>query len=264
MAKKIDPVKAKAAKQKKIAIAGGVLLLALLAFQVPRTMKMLHGSGNVTTSASTAPASTTPTGSTPLAPPTLDGGRTAGAASPAAGGSAVATSADGVSDPSVPLPPSSGQLISFNRFKSKDPFRQQIQDCGTDSCAGGSATTAASGGSGGSSGSSTSGGGTGTSAGAAAAKPSAPTSTAIAPTKRTVASISVNGTVEKVSVGAGFPAADPVFALVGVTAKEAMIGIAGGSLESGAAAVGLKVGKTVKLQNTADGATYVLKLLGTS
>ncbi len=43
MAKSFDP-KAKAKRQKIIAAAGGVLLLGLLAFQVPRTMKMLHPS----------------------------------------------------------------------------------------------------------------------------------------------------------------------------------------------------------------------------
>ena len=37
----LDP-KAKAARQKKIAAIGGVLFVALLAFQVPRTMKMLN------------------------------------------------------------------------------------------------------------------------------------------------------------------------------------------------------------------------------
>jgi hypothetical protein len=43
-----------------------------------------------------------------------------------------------------------------------------------------------------------------------------------------------------------------------------MIGIAGGSLQSGADAVGLKVGKTLKLQNTADQTLYALKLISVS
>ena len=43
MAKKIDPIKAKAAKQKKIAIGGAVLLVLLMAVEVPKTMKRLHG-----------------------------------------------------------------------------------------------------------------------------------------------------------------------------------------------------------------------------
>ena len=41
-AKKVDPVKAKAKRQKIIAIVGAVILLGLLAFQVPRVMKQLR------------------------------------------------------------------------------------------------------------------------------------------------------------------------------------------------------------------------------
>jgi hypothetical protein len=254
MAKKVDPVAAKAAKQKKLAIVGGVLLLAVLAFQVPRTMKMLNGGGNVTPPASTTAASTTATAGTSLAPPTLDGGSTSSAGSDATTGSSAQTSADGVSDPSAPLPPSSGQLISFNQFKSKDPFKQQIQDCAGGACgttspsAGGSASSPSS--------------GTGTKAPAPATTVSAGTAAAAA--KPTMATISVNGVLQKIAARGTFPSASPVFVLVGLTRTEAMIGIAGGSLEGGAQAVGLKVGKSVKLQNTADQSTYVIKLISLS
>ena len=241
MAKKADPVKEKAARQKKIAIVGGVLLLGLLAFQVPRTMKMLHGQGNVTPSAATTTATTTP-GSTPLAPPSLDGATASSASSTGSGSaSSAATSDDGVVDPSTPLPASSGQLISFNRFKSKDPFRQQIEDCGTDSCDAPADS------------------GSGSGSGSAPAGPAPSVAK-----KATVASISVNGVVSKVAVGGTFPSGDPVFRLVALKPKEAEIGISGGSLEGGAAAVGLRLGKTLTLQNTADGARYVLKLVGTA
>ena len=40
-ARKADPLKAKEAKQKKIAIAGFVVLAVVLAFSVPKTMKMM-------------------------------------------------------------------------------------------------------------------------------------------------------------------------------------------------------------------------------
>jgi hypothetical protein len=254
MAKKVDPVAAKAAKQKKLAIVGGVLLLAVLAFQVPRTMKMLNGGGNVTTPASTVAASTTATTGTSLAPPTLDGGSTSSDGSDATTGSPGQTSADGVSDPSAPLPPSSGQLISFNQFKSKDPFKQQIQDCAGGACgtasppAGGTASSPSS--------------GAGTTAPAPAKPASAPTAAAFA--KPTMATISVNGVREKVAGRGTFPSASPVFVLVRLTRTEAMIGIAGGSLEGGAHTVGVKVGTTVKLQNTADQSTYVVKLISVS
>jgi hypothetical protein len=253
MAKKLDPLQAKAARQKKLAIGGGVLLLALLAFQVPRTMKMLHPPTDASSSAAT------PSTSTPLAPP-VDGGGAANDSS----ASSVKTSKDGVMDPSAPLPPSSGQLINFNRFKSKDPFKQQISDCGPENpCGSGTAApTASSGGdaSGGGSGASAGGAG-GVGGGSAPAPKTAPAKTAV---KLSTATISVNGVAEKLGVGNKFPTADPVFVLVSLSAKSAKIGISGGTLDSGAGTVTLQLGKTVKLQNTADQAMYVLKLVAVS
>jgi hypothetical protein len=260
MAKKVDPAKEKAKRQKLIAVVGGVILLALLAFQLPKTMKMLKHPGNVTTSASTTTTSTTTPGSTPLAPPALDGSGASTAAGRGAGTS-IATSSDGVQDPSTPLPANAGQLVSFSRFKSKDPFDQQITPCGTEECD----TTPS-----GSAGSGTtppppppsSGGGTTFSTGGSAPSGAKPAASASA-TKVTTATISVNGTVERVTAGKAFPAADPIFLLVQVKRGEVKISISGGSLESGAPVVSLRKGKTLTLENTADGTRYVLKLLGT-
>jgi hypothetical protein len=266
MAKKLDLAKEKAKRQKKIAIVGGVLLVALLAFQLPRTMKMLKNPGNVTTSSSTTSASTTP-GSTPLAPPTLEGGASTDSTSSGVAASAD-TSKDGVRDPSTPLPPDSGQLISFSRFKSKDPFRQQVTPCGTEACETGTppsagaavATSSGTGNSGG--GTSSSAGGSGSSGGGAKPQPTA--AAPAAPATVTSALISVNGKSETVSVGKTFPAADPVFVLIKATAKDASISISGGTIEGGTPTIRLQVGKSVTLQNTADGTQYVLKLLRTS
>src|SRR5918911_359812 len=124
MAKKIDP-KAKAKRQKVIAAVGGVLLLGLVAFQIPRTLKMLH---QQSAAADTTPASSsaTPTATTPLAPPSLDGSGSSAGAGAGSSAAAVATSKDGVVDPDAPLPPAAGQLVSFGRFRGKDPFAQQI------------------------------------------------------------------------------------------------------------------------------------------
>ncbi len=72
MAKRVDPLKAKEAKQKKIAAVGGVLLLALLGFQGPKTLKMLQGPQPVASPTSTAPV-TTP-GVTPTTTPDATGG----------------------------------------------------------------------------------------------------------------------------------------------------------------------------------------------
>jgi hypothetical protein len=80
----------------------------------------------------------------------------------------------------------------------------------------------------------------------------------------TAAVISLNGSRQTVQVGSDFPSEDPVFRLVALTVKAARIGIAGGSLENGAATVTLQKNKPVTLQNTADGTRYVLRLLSIS
>jgi hypothetical protein len=255
--KKFDP-KAKAKRQKMIAVVGGVLLIGVLAIQVPRTMKMMKSQD--TTSSSSPPAATSTTaGSTALAPPTLDGSATSGTSgSAAAAGASAETSADGVSDPSNPLPPNAGQLVSFSKFKSKDPFHQQITDCGTTAGAGsaGSAGNCAS---------------TSTPGAARPASTKTPGSSILRSSpvsgspsvlvKVNRATISVNGVPNAVSVGSSFPAAGPVFTLVSLKQGAAKIGIVGGSYENGAATVTLAKGKAVTLMNTADGTRYVLRLV---
>ena len=67
---------------------------------------------------------------------------------------------------------------------------------------------------------------------------------------------------ETVSVGGTFPQTDPVFVLVSVTKTSAKVAISGGSLDSGGALT-LKKGKKVTLENTVDGARYVLLLVST-
>jgi hypothetical protein len=271
MAKKVDPIKQKAKRQKMMAIGGGVLLLALLVFQVPRTMKMLKGPSD--TSSSTTPTATTAAGSTPLAPPTLDGGATAGS-SGSGGGGGFDSSTDGVRDPSPPVPAQAGQLVSFGRFRSKDPFKEQVKDCGISGCASPASSTSAtmSAGSASSSGGASSAAGLASSAGSPAASPPsftpspAPAATTAsgagtAAADATTAVISVDGTAEVVSIGKTFPAADPVFVLVALKRGEARISIAGGALASGAPTLRLRLGKKVTLQNTADGTQYVLRLL---
>jgi hypothetical protein len=246
MAKKIDP-KAKAKRQKIIAGIGGVLLLGLLAFQVPRTMKMLHPP-NANESASSAP-STAATTTGPIAAPSLSGGN-ATAASASVGG-------DGISDPdAVPLP-ESGQLLAFGRFRTKDPFVQQLRlNCASGDCA--STSTSSSPAKGGTSTPPASKAGTGSSAPSSAGRTAAPPVATAAPTS---AAISVNGAAQTVQVGGTFPTPDPAFTLVSLSRQGARIGIAGGSLQNGKATVTLKKGKPLTLMNTADGMRYVLRLL---
>ena len=242
MAKKIDP-KAKAKKQKIYAAVGGVLLLALLAFQVPRTMKMLHPP-TAESSAPTAPASTTPA-SGPIAAPSLSGGNATVVSAPAAG--------ELVDPDAVPLP-QSGQLLAFGLFRTKDPFAQQLNDeCGAGTCRKSAPAAPAT---------------VAPEAKTSAAAPSRSVPASTAPRTETAlittAVILVNGQSESVHVGGQFPAGDPAFTLVSVTATTAKVGIAGGSFENGTPTVKLRKNKPLTLMNTADGMRYVLRLVSIS
>jgi hypothetical protein len=246
MAKKIDP-QAKAKRQKITAAGLGVLLLGVLAFQLPRTLKMLHQS-----SASASPPATT-TASTPTGTTGATGAlATAGAGSTSTSGS----TGDGVNDPAVVPAPQSGQLLAFSRFRSKDPFTQQIDvncagDSGSTGCGTGGATVPS--------------GSGGKASKPSSTKPAAPTppssGTTTTAAKPTSAEISVNGSTESVAVGAKFPASNPTFVLVSLMKGAAKIGIAGGSLQGSKQTVTLKKGVPLTLMNTADGTRYVLRLV---
>jgi hypothetical protein len=249
MAKKIDP-KAKAKRQKIYAAVGGVLLLAVLAFQVPRTLKMMHPAD--ASSSSPPPATTSASTPTPISAPSLSGGNAA-VATAAPGG-------DGITDPDAVPPPQSGQLLAFGLFRSKDPFVQQLRLSGatgpTGAISSGGPTGASGPVAGGSGGSGVGGGSTPT---------SPPASTPATPaTPLTTAVISVNGAPESVQVGGTFPTADPYFKLVSLTKKGARLSIAGGTLENGAPTVTLTKNKALTLMNTADGTRYVLRLVSVS
>jgi hypothetical protein len=211
---------------------------------------MLHPQTESSSSSST-PAVTTSASATPIAAPSLSGGNATASVASSSGG-------DGLADTDPVPAPASGQLLSFGLFRTKDPFRQQLDGNGPTGAAGVSTST--------------SGkkpkqpkGPTGTTGPTTGGGFSTPTSTT--PPVRvvpTTAVISVNGSPESVQVGGTFPSADPVFKLVSLTAKTARVGIAGGSLENGAAAVALQKNKPVTLLNTADGTRYVLRLLSIS
>ena len=244
MAKKIDP-KAKAKKQKIIAGVLGALLVGVLAFQGPRTLKMLHQSSASASPAATTTAATGTTGASGALAATAAAGSTAGG--------------DGVNDPGVLPAPQSGQLLAFSRFRSKDPFTQQINI----KCAG---DTGSSGGCGTSGSGTTSPSGSGTSTKPSSSKPATPpaSGTGVTAVKPSSAEISVNGNTESVAVGANFPATNPTFVLVSLTKKSAKIGISGGSLEGSKQTVTLKKGVALTLMNTADGTRYVLRLVSVS
>ncbi len=243
MAKKIDP-KAKAKRQKLIAGIGGVLLLALLAFQVPRTMKMLNAKPPAEPVPVAAPTTVPTTDPSILPTPGTAGGSSA---APAAAGNGTLISSD-----TAPAP-QAGQLIAFGRFESKDPFKQQVDP---DAVQNGSSSES------GSDGESPSSPGGKPSTGGVVVKPTGSTSSPSVPSvAASSAIIAVNGVEETVAVKADFPKGQPVFTLVSLKGGEARIAIAGGAFASGAPTMALKKGKAVTLVNTADGTKYELKLV---
>jgi hypothetical protein len=237
MAKKhVDPLKAKQKRQKVIAAVLGVLFLGVLAFTGPKTWKQLHPKAPpvATTASSTAAP---PTGTPTLAAPTLQG------ASPNA--SATATGSLASAAPTL----QDGQLASFSRFASKDPFAQQLSD---DKSATSSTGTGS--------------GSTGSSGSSLPSPDGIPDIAGNEPAPGT-AVISVNGTLYSVTVGDDFPETSPtdptsvpLFHLVSLTAHSAKISIVGGSYSTGARTITLKENKKVTLMNTADGTRYTLVL----
>jgi hypothetical protein len=234
--KHVDPLKAKQKRQKIIAAVLGVLFVGVLAFQVPRVMKMMktppnpHANDSVTT--------TTATGTPSLAAPTLRGAEQPVTTDPTTGAPVAVSNTPTVED---------GQLASFSRFASKDPFTQQLSDEKSLSPSTPS----------GSSGSGSAG------SGGTSSPPQIPSSSSPRPGS---AVISVNGTLYTVATNSDFPQSGPLFHLVSLTAHSAKISIVGGSYTSGSPAVTLRENKAVTLVNTADGTRYtiILKARGTS
>jgi hypothetical protein len=221
---------AKDRRAKKIAIGGAVVLVAVLAFQVPKMMK--SGSSSAAPAATTtAGTSTTPVGTTTPA------GTAAAAVLPAA--------STKLPDSDLTPRPGKSQLFSFTHFSGKDPFVQQVSD---------QQPTA---------------GSTNSSSGPSKGVPPSGQTTAAVTHQQSsrllsasgAVSISVNGRVQVVRVGKSFPSANPLFRLVAISHGAVRIGLANGSYSSGAHTVSLVVGRTLTLVDTADGARYRIRLL---
>jgi hypothetical protein len=204
-----DPLKVKEARQKKLLLALTPVLLGLLAWQGPKTFKALTG-GNA---APAPPVAATTTVSTTTGP-------SSGASSPAG------TSGE-LPDTDVPLAGDDGELISFNRFVSKDPFRQVIpRGSGADASA--------------------------SEEGSSGEDSGKPANTAV---------LEVNGDVEGVSVGDSFPASGPVFRLVSIAGETAEVGLVTGSFSNGEDTIRVGVGETLVLVSDPDQARYAIKLI---
>ena len=253
MAKRVDPLKAKAAKQKKIAIGGTVLLLALLGFQGPKTLKMLQGPQPVTAPTSTAPATTTP-GVAPAAggrprmarrcrpplsrssrrsPTPISRPRPSRASSPRSSASRARIRSRSRPNRSRPGP---ARVSEPKDGTEKEPVDTKNDAKPAESAAEGGGTA---------DGGFTTGG-----------------STPEAPEVAAATSISVNGVAEDVAVEGSFPKDEPTFVLVKIAknGKSVEIGIAGGEYAGGDETITLALGKKLTLQNTADGSRYELEL----
>jgi len=266
----LDP-KVRAAKKRKQAIVLGVAFAAVLAFSVPKTMKMMNQS---------APPAAAPT---PAA--------SADASDATAKAVAVTASGAQVVDADVAPVPLEGQLVDLTAFEAKDPFVQQrVAVSGfksadpsttrteparvhkqtspgavaprTPATDAGHSTPATDAGR--STPATDAGRSTPPAQSTSTAPSAAPPPPATAPPAQpTAATISVNGVSETVAVATDFPAGAPLFRLVKLTTKSAGISIAGGTLASGAPTVKLQLGKPLTLMNTADGTRYVLILVST-
>lgn len=254
-AKRVDPLKAKAAKQKKIAIGGFVVLALVLAVQGPKTLKMLKGQQAATPAVAT-PAPVTP-GAATETPPTGTAVTAAGEVPP---GAAVELASVPDSDQAPVV--DDGQLATFERFSTKDPFAQQAEPVAapepaakapskTDPAADPTKGSEPTEGDGTAAGPTDGGFTTGGTSSSAAAKLASATS------------IAVNGAAEDVKLEEPFPAAEPTFVLVSVAAdgKSVEIGVEGGEYANGGETLKLLLGKKITLQNTADGSRYELELL---
>ena len=241
-----DTAKDKAAKQKKILILLVVVLAGAIAYAMHTMSSLNSGSTGgaskpqAVAAGQIAPPTSAPAAATGALPAAPSLAATPLPVDPAA--AAAPTGTDSSSLVSVVVPKASqGQLESFTRFASKDPFAAGLP----------SAPSSGSGTKG--SGSS----GSGSTPAPPPAPPSPPPSSAV---------ISVNGSSESVSSGLNFPAANPVasanglFQLVSVSAHTVKVAIVGGSYAGGSPTVTLKENKPVTLVNTADGTRYTLVL----
>jgi len=233
-----DIREAKDRKMKKVAAGLGVVLVAVLAFEVPPLLKGSGGSSSAPQAATTTDASAATTSPGSVVSTSTPAGTAAAAVTPVA--SSKLPNSD--TQPKV----GKSQLYSFSQFAAKDPFVQQV-----------GATPA-----------SPSAPGTGSSSSATAPTAGTPTA-AVSPKThgRTLAvtgaaRIAINGRVQIVRIGTSFPSVNPLFKLVAVSHGVARIGIASGSYASGAKTVSLVVGRTLTLVDTADGIRYQLRLLG--
>jgi hypothetical protein len=231
-----DLRRAKDRRMKRIAVVGLVVLVAVLAFEIPH---MLKGGGSTPTPAATTTAaggaSTTPAATTP-------GTTVPGTAAPA---SLPTTASSKLPNSDVAPVRTKSQILSFSQFSGKNPFVQQVSNQTAPAAGSPSAPTATT-------------ASTGTSG--SPAKPSS--SPTLSPTH--AATISVNGKSQTVLINGKFPSSNPLFRLVSIANGAAKIGLVSGKFANGKSTVTLTVGQPLILIDKADGTRYKLQLLSVS
>jgi hypothetical protein len=232
---------------------GGVVLLALAFLQGPKLWKQLNPSDTPTQAQQGSTGATGATGGTTVtaAPaPVLEGSAVVVEPAPRPG---AKTTVAGVAVSPWQVPQATtGQLWTFSRLQSKDPFVQQVNpDAQITQVApfAGSSTTRP-----------------------AATTPTSPKATSskaasatVAPTELppTHATIEVNGNEVRLQLDQRFPPATKVFQLASLKPKSATIVLArGGTIGNGGKVV-LTMGEPLTLVNSATDKRYTLKLLYT-
>jgi hypothetical protein len=228
-----DIREAKDRRAKRLVIGGAVLLVAVLAFEMPKVLKGHGGS-----SSSTPPAATTTTGTPSY------GASTTPASTPVASAAVLPATSTKLTTSDLSPRRSKSELYSFNHFAGKDPFVQQVS--ASDITSSPSGTSGASG------------------VITAGPAPSAQTTSARMLARTGAVTLQVNGKTQTVRIGGSFPSSNPLFKLVSVSHGLVRIGIASGSYQSGAQTVTLVSGRTMTLVDTADGVRYRIRLLSAS
>lgn len=243
--KKVDPIKQREKRAKIAAAIGGVLFIAVAAYEVPSMMSALNKKPPPGANATDA-GNRNPDGSIPL---------------PSVATSTGLAGNGQLADTDVPPAASdTGELVSFSVFDTKNPFVPQVTDTTATPTAQAPPSTADKPGADVPPGTTTS-PTTTTPVSAIPPTSTAPTTTTAAPPPSV--RISVNGVVSRVGVDGTFPTGSPVFRLVSFTTDSAEIGIVGGTYAAGNQTLTLQLGHSVTLENTTDQKMYKLQLVAT-
>lgn len=223
--KKLTPLEQRDRRAKMMLAGLGVLLLAVLGFELPGLLGGKSGAPAAATTATT-PSST----ATAVAVP---------AASSSLAGATIAVD-------------QTGRLVSFSRFAAKDPFHALVAVSATTTTGSGSTVKQATG-RGVSAKPKTPAKPVTFSVHRAKAVPTGPLVPAVV--------LQLNGTRRVIPVGSGFPESHPVFKLVSVGSRSIWISLVGGSFGGGKQTLRIDAGHPVKLVNTTAATKYLIKVV---